>query len=487
MNLWTSNLAALRAVMAAFPPLESHTPQQALSVDEIYFPSSHAAALDPDRSLVIGNRGMGKSYWASALVDPNARKRIADTLRSSRHDLGDFVVEFGFVDGEGAIGISRDELANLVNRGFSTEHIWRAVVLPHIAQRIERKVPETRQACVEWVQREPEQVRELLRTADAKLHETKGKLIFVFDQLEQLADELTQRAELTRGILRLALAFKSYRALRVKIFMRPDHYADDGLFAFPDASKIKGEKVVLDWRNTDLFGLLYTRLLQAEPEAFNNVLERVHLSASDGNLPRSLMEDEEQQHKVFAVLAGQYLGAMRSGRPYTWLFTHLADARNQVSPRSFLRALKYAAEARPEPVEQAIDKNGIHEGVRHASRNRVEDLQEDYPWVPPALDALRGLLVPCLPGEMLDQWEHADQLMERLRNKTPEAKRPPWLLSSDLRARSAFEALLKFMGDIGVIEIRQTTGKVDVPDIFRLPAGIKRKGGITQQQRSRFG
>jgi hypothetical protein len=56
------------------------------------------------------------------------------------------------------------------------------------------------------------------------------------------------------------------------------------------------------------------------------------------------MEDEEQQHRVFDLIAGDAMGARKRGLPYTWLVSHLADARNQVSPRTFLRALKFAAE-----------------------------------------------------------------------------------------------------------------------------------------------
>ncbi len=484
MSNLTKELADLRAVMANFPPLESHAPQTRIDLADIYFPKSHAAALDPDRSLVIGNRGMGKSFWASALVNSETRERVAEALPEARLGHSDIDVRFGFAEGEGAAGISRDELALSFNRGNPVEQIWRAVTLPAIARHAGRTAPSSLTDRLRFVADEPGEVREIMRAADSRLAESKGKIIFIFDQLEQLADNLDLRSELTKGILRLALAFKSYRGLRVKIFMRPDHFAEDRLFAFPDASKIRGEALTLDWRNIDLYGLLYSRLYQGAHSAFNAVIESagIHLE-SNGSLPIRLMSDEEAQHRIFDVIAGDAMGARKRGLPYTWLVSHLADARNQVSPRTFLRALKFAAENSPSPGDKAIDHLGIHEGVRRASQNRVDDLKEDYPWVPPTLDALRGLLVPCLPDEMIAKWRGGGDLMQQLRNDVPSVKQPAWLALVNDEPQSSYKGLLESLADIGVIEIRNSTGKVDVPDIFRLPAGIKRKGGITQQQR----
>jgi hypothetical protein len=367
---------------------------------------------------------------------------------------------------------------------YSVEQIWRAVTLPEIAEHAGRKIAKRLLDRVKWVAEEPGEVRELMREADARIVQKRGKLIFVFDQLEQLSDNFELRAQLTKGILQLALAFKSYRGLRAKIFMRPDHFAEDRLFAFADASKIKGEALSLDWRTADLYGLLYSRLLLSQPAAFRAIARSADFQIGKSSpLPSDLMENEDHQHRLLDVIAGDAMGNRKRGLPYTWLISHLADGRNQVSPRTFLRALKYAAENLPAPIDTAIDHLGIHEGVRKASENRIDDLKEDYPWVQLALQGLKGLLVPCLPEEMIGKWKESGDLMGQLRQNVPLPKQPAWLAEADAPANPLFLSLLDTMHDIGVIEIRRTTGKVDVPDIFRLKAGIKRKGGITQQQR----
>jgi hypothetical protein len=481
------HLAKLRAAMAAFPSLESHTANRQIDPDEIYFPRSHAAVLDPERSLVVGNRGMGKSFWANALVQPETRARIVQSMPESRLGQGSVEIVYGFAEGEGNVGVSREELGLLLDGGSAVETIWRAVTLPKVAELSGRTVPDRLVDRLAWVQSNPADVRDLLRGADQTLAERNSRLVFVFDQLEQLSDDLQRRLQLIQGILRLALAYKSYGRLRLKVFMRPDQKADDRVFAFPDASKISGEAVYLDWRPTDLYGLLYSRLRRAEREAFDAIATEAAISMASAELPSdlpiSLIDDERPQHRLFDHIAGQFMGSSKKrGFPYTWLVLHLADARNQVSPRTFLRAITFAAGFTPAPEVTAIDRKGIHEGVNEAAKNRVDDLKEDYPWVPPVLQKLSGLLVPCATHEIVERLRDSS-IFDDLRRTVPDAKKPEWLTIEMPSIEATVASLLVNMYTIGVVDIRKTTNKIDIPDIFRLPDDIRRRGGVTPQQR----
>ncbi len=482
------DLIALRDVMKNFPVLEAHTPSHEIAPNDIYFPKAHVAALDLDRSLVIGNRGMGKSYWANALVGRDTRAKIASALPGSRLAEGQVEIVYGFAEGEGNFGgVSRDALNLLRAEGASAEAIWRAVTLPDIAKQANRSIPETLSERLRWVVGEPDAVRDLLRTADQALTQRQCRLVVIFDQLEQLSDDIEGRRQLIQGVLRLALAYKSYRNLRLKIFMRPDQAADSRIFQFPDSSKISGERVDLDWRATDLYGLLFARLRAGARCAFERVAKNVTAAWWDfdqlADLPKELVDDHRSQHLLFDQLAGLYMGTnRRRGLTYTWLTLHLADARNQVSPRTFLRAIRHAADHQPSPKDTVIDYKGIHAGVNYAAQNRVEDLKEDYPWVPPALLRLSGLSVPCEPDQLIEKWRNPSILSD-LKKITPPDKMPEWLASSQTNDDKAFEDLLIAMATVGIIEIRKTTNKVDVPDIFRLPDDIRRRGGVTPQQR----
>ena len=67
------------------------------------------------------------------------------------------------------------------------------------------------------------------------------------------------------------------------------------------------------------------------------------------------------------------------GFTYTWIPKHLSDTSHRASPRSFVVAIGKAAESAAPNTATPIDYRGIHEGVRAASRTRVDELREDHP------------------------------------------------------------------------------------------------------------
>jgi hypothetical protein len=167
----------------------------------------------------------------------------------------------------------------------------------------------------------------------------------------------------------------------------------------------------------------------------------------------------------------------KRGRVYTWLPLHLSDAAQTCSPRSFLTAWKKAAEHHPAPVGRAVDHLGLQEGVRWASRSRLEELYEDYPWIQPALKALRRQFVPMEREQLLDIWA-AEHVIDTIREKaSQESRTPVKFLAGDEPS-----ALLSSMRDVSVMEER-ANGKINVPDIFRVEAAILRKGGVAVPKR----
>lgn len=271
--------------------------------------------------------------------------------------------------------------------------------------------------------------------------------------------------------------------------MRPDQAENRELFRFPDASKIYGGRVRLRWRAVELYGLLYFELLRNEASKphFEEIcraagidLRRKHKRL---RIPADLAWHPPAQHKIFNEIAGEFMGkSAKRGLPYTWIPVHLADGKGEVSPRTFLKAIKTAADHIPPPMYTAMNHDGIEEGVREASENRLAELQEDYPWVSDALIPLRGLLVPCSFDEVKAAWTSADTTNKILK-KYHRTSAPIGLEVADLFGDvETPHALLASLEEIGVLETRPN-GKVNVPDIFRIKAGILRKGGVTPQQR----
>ena len=152
---------------------------------------------------------------------------------------------------------------------------------------------------------------------------------------------------------------------------------------------------------------------------------------------------------------------------------HLSDAAKTCSPRTFLTAWKAAAEHGQLPSERAVDHLGLIDGVRKASTHRLTELREDYPWVDLALVALRGQFVPILRDDLFKVWKQENVLELIKREAGNEPKKAPIGLLETAEPLT----LLSAMKSIAVMEER-SNGKINVPDIFRVEAGIKRKGGV---------
>jgi hypothetical protein len=163
----------------------------------------------------------------------------------------------------------------------------------------------------------------------------------------------------------------------------------------------------------------------------------------------------------------------RRGFPYTWLPNHLGDARRQVSPRSFLAALRHAAsDISKTDYEYALHYESIKRGVQEASQIRVREMLEDYPWVETLMKPLSGLSVPCSFDEIAGRWKR-DGTLQELKRKIQKAgvRLPPAHIDSgDSGVRRDLEGL-------GVFE-RMSDERVNLPDVYRVGYGIGRRGGV---------
>ena len=475
----TSTFAAIRAGLAALPRAEAHDPDEQVAAHEVLAVPGHRAALDPDRALVVGNRGMGKSFWAHALTDASARQQAAVTFR----ELTSVDARMGFnaAQRSSLIAPTPGALRDALTAHGDADAIWRAVMVRaaiDVAPELARDVDIPHEAfpdVVAWVKANGHVADRLMTEADDAMVLRRQKLVIVFDALDRLADDWGTTRILTDALLRRALDARSFRALRLKVFMRRDQFDDPKLFAFADASKVKNTRVELAWSSSDLYTLLFARLAARDEsrEAFADLCSRLGVRSDAIVCPGALIERHKE---VIDAIAGEHMGADRKrGRVYTWLPLHLADSRGETSPRTFLTAWREAAHHQPAPMDRAVDHLGILEGVRKASQDRLAELKEDYGWIGDALEPLQGEMVPMLRADLESIWLERGTIDQILRRAAKPVLAPVQLqLDGPSRATGA---LVDALEAIGVIEIR-SNNKINVPDIFRVEAGIKRKGGV---------
>ena len=474
--------AVARSAIQALPDGTSHGEDPA--PEQVYLPRSHLKALDPDNLLVIGMRGAGKTFWWSALQNPAIRRLLGQQdERLGWSERAEVRIGFGVRPAPDQYP-SKDVLRSLTTAGVEPRIIWRTVQAWQIAPN-----GHALRQCGSWpdrvnyVDRAPEAIDRLFLNRDAELDSAGVYFLILFDALDRSADDWKDMSRAIRGLVQTALDMRSYRRLRVKVFLRSDQFNEAEIADFPDGSKVLSSTVELGWPRHELYGLLWHWLVNGQ----NGVSFRQFLQRGDWpgvevdgrsvvSVPRELIFHEELQRRKFNEVAGPWMGTdRRRGFPYTWIPNHLADTEGRVSPRSFLAALQTAADDTADRYpnhKNALHYDSIRRGVQSASRIRVREVQEDYPWVHRVLSPLQGMVVPCGFDDLAERWEN-ERVVERLAAEAnqDEVRLPPRHIGQGaVGVREALEALGIFL--------RMSDRRVNIPDVFRVGYGLGRKGGV---------
>jgi hypothetical protein len=431
----------------------------------LYLPDSHVRALDPDSMLVVGARGAGKSFWWNALQNPSTRRIVSHLFPSRAHEKLDVVGGWGTGSLPG-----KDVLVTLLST--DARIVWKTIVL-------ERLDPAFFEGGVSWkdrvalVQRDPERVEQRLVAIDNELLNARTRKIVLFDALDLVADTWPDRKILLKGLFKLLLDFRYTRSIRLKAFVRADAVEDAEIRAFPDASKLLHARVELTWTRIDLYGLFWQHLGNAR-KGGKEVRSLLRVWAGDDerwDLPVKLAKDEDVQRDLFIKLAGEKMGgSIKRGRPYLWIPNHLADARGQTTPRSFLAALRAAAEQTDDDHGLALDWRAIQKGIEKASEIRVDEIKEDFAWMEVVMKPLRNLTVPCEQKEVLDRWKRAEVLKAIKANSDGTKPLPP-------RFDEGLPGLLRDLEQLGVLYERSES-RINLPDLYRVKFGLRRRGGV---------
>ena len=98
-------------------------PNERIELDRAFFPDSHRGVLDLRRQLVVGNRGMGKSFWTHALLNSELRSRIAKVYNFPFLANADVVVGFNGSTRIDAVAPTIDEVGDWLKAGGNPEEI----------------------------------------------------------------------------------------------------------------------------------------------------------------------------------------------------------------------------------------------------------------------------------------------------------------------------------------------------------------------------
>jgi len=457
------------AILAA--PFETSNFGEAPQTGTLYLPPSHLKALRLDAHIIVGGRGVGKSFWTAALQSQPLRNQLESALA----ELQGIDVLTGFSNIEAIENYpNADVFAAFLDQNGDPYDLWRAVILRWVAQKAGQQIPNAHwQATVDWLKQQPEEAAQLMQ------RQRTWRGLILFDALDRTSTDWRRMDDIVRGLLRTTLWLKAFPGLYAKVFLREDQ-AERTVFNFPDASKLTATKAELTWARHDLHGLLWQRLVNA-PGTHGDTMRTVLDQNSDKqcewrggvwHIALAMKLESDIQKKAFEALAGPWMGRdKRRGVPYTWSVGHLADGRGQTSPRSFLAAIQRAAEDSSERYSQhhyALHFESIKRGIQKASEIRVQEMAEDYPWVPDVLSTLSGMNVPIDFEAVKAKWEE----------KFPGGAQS--ISTTHLPAQHVdrgWDGVREDLQRLGVLETKKD-GRIDMPDLYRVGFGLGRKGGV---------
>lgn len=466
---------AIRQALTNTLPSDTSLHGQMPMLQNVYAPPSHLKALRMECSLVIGTRGVGKTFWSAALRS----ERIREMLRQSIPELSHVKFRTGFGETpDNALYPEADVFGQLLSKGFAAYDVWRAVIGRWLSEKVNGGIPQLSwEETVAWVKEHPEDFARLLENTDKYFKNEGEHGLIVFDALDRSSDEWRTMDKIVRDLLRVVLSLKRYQNLHGKVFLREDQAEGRQITDFPDASKLLATRVELTWAPHDLHGLLWQYFCNGAEghgtvmrELFRRVTgaPAVEIVPAVWSLPDNAKRDESIQRSLFAAIAGESMGRdRRRGVPYSWTVGHLADGRGRTSPRSFLAAISAAAEdSRERHAEHdcPLHYESIKRGVQEASQIRVAELAEDYPWVKTLMEPLKGLTVPCLFQVVIDQWGNGLEKMQFDR-LPPEHQ------------QEGCNGVRQDLEKLGIFE-RMRDGRVNMPDLYRVGFGLGRRGGV---------
>ncbi|TAN66759.1 MAG: hypothetical protein EPN17_12960 [Methylobacter sp.] len=466
---------ALRQAFLTLPKQPRQSDSEPIELRYFYAPLSHAKALHPDNMLVEGVYGAGKSEWCLQLSKLERLGLIATFLPRSELENADCSI--GFSQMLSTNYPSKESIVKLLNNNIDAQTIWNTIIALAVLEQTGH--PNNWNDKINYYEKYIDDINNSLQCKDDELYALNKKHIVLFDALNYAADDNKTIKKLLKGLLQAALKFRSFRAIRLKIFIRPDMLEDSSVYSFAGGSKVINNKFSLEWNNLELFNLLWQYLGNSAEggkefrdgceQHFNQSWNK-HPNSNIWQIPDEMRRNEALQREIFHELTGEWMGdTPKSGYPYLWLPNHLEDSHGKVSPCSFLAALHEAAATDDLIEEQQYPLNyqALRKGVQKASQMQVRIFNENYRWIEILLKE-KDISFPCEFSE-LESFE--------TRSKIEEIINEPGTIPPPSYSAQGFEGIKQDLVDLGIFQLMHD-GRINMPDVYRLGYGLGRKGGV---------
>ncbi len=452
----------------------------------LYPVPDHLRALDPGVVLVVGSRGAGKSELFRAFFEQGA-------------DVRDAVMNHAPLPASRSFGAATwlpaypkgtefpDEVALRmhVKSDDQAQQTWHVMLVRCLQDELDES---SRSALKPVLSPNAADLKRVLEGAESlELSPTvaldlleerlkqEGRWIFLgYDELDTLggADWLLM-ARMIRGLMAFWSSYgRRWERIRAKIFLRSDLFRRHANMGTADFAKLAANRAELRWSNAAILGMLVKRIANTSP-GLAEYCRGARIKFADeehlGLLPQIGRPDDA--FPLLQRMVGEHMGAnKKKGYVRNWVFTHLYDGNEHISPRTMVRLFECAATKdavnQTVRVPRLLHPTGLRQGLGDVATDHVAQGHHEWPWLEGVKRRLaRQPLVPwgrSVFNELLSEdWNGNWHASKR-------SVRPPADRASDLG---------DYLIELGIVR-RRTDDRIDVPDLYLFGFGLRRKGGV---------
>ena len=471
---------------------ESENPE--LFRQRFYPVAEHLRAFSPDVTLILGERGSGKSELFGAatrfdLIPVSAKYapgvRLPPLEQSRTRWLAAYPVASQFPDSHGLHRFLTQAGAD----PRSAQQLWFAYLVRLLKQDLDADATTALAALFAPQGGDAGAVMETFNKAgnstllaldrlDEKLLAEDRWLFVGYDELDTLADYnwQTMGAAISGLVSFWASYSRRWKRLRAKIFMRTDLFRRNTASLSADLPKLASNRVEIAWSDRNLYAMLIKRIANSSPALRTYCSDsRLRFKPQDpilGWIPE--IAAAEDAKPLVQRMISPFMGANQNkGLTFNWLLDHIRDGQDKAYPRALVRLIEQAAVNEIENPKAAynriLDPTSIRRAIDHVSRLQVaQAISNEWPWLDGVHARVDREIVPM-------SRQHLEALLSKDWDASwnPQRKiRPP---ADDVRT------FVNYLVELGIMRLRGD-GRFDAPDLYQSGLGLRRKGGVRRNK-----